>query len=48
MTDDKALPDDDDDIERRDPNDPGEVRSTFSTVGKGWSGRDEDEDEDDA
>ena len=37
---------DDDEVGRRDPNDPGEVPTRFTTVGKGWSGRDDDEDED--
>ena len=27
--------------------DPGEVATTFATVGRGWSGREKDDDEDD-
>lgn len=45
VTDKEVMPDEDDDVEKRDPNDPGEVRSTFSTVGRGWSGREEDDDD---
>ncbi len=47
MSDHETLPDDDEDVERRDPNDPGEVRTTFTTVGLGWSGRDDDEEDED-
>lgn len=46
MADNESRPDEDEDeVERRDPNDPGEVASTFSTVGRGWSGREDDDDD---
>jgi hypothetical protein len=34
--------------EVRDENDPGEVGTSFQTKGKGWSGRDSDEDDDES
>lgn len=33
--------------EVRDEDDPGEVPTSFATKGIGWSGRDDEEDEDD-
>ncbi len=33
----------DEELERRDENDPGEVASSFVTKGLGWSGREGDE-----
>jgi hypothetical protein len=41
-----AAPVSDEEQERRDENDPGEVGTTFVTKGTGWSGRDEPEDSD--
>ena len=48
MTDYDNTPDEDDEVERRDPDDPGEVPTTFTTVGRGWSGRDEDDPDDES
>lgn len=48
MTDQDITPEEDDEVERRDPNDPGEVRTRFTTVGLGWSGREDDKDDEDA
>lgn len=39
-----ASPVSDEEQERRDENDPGEVSTRFATKGKGWSGRDPQED----
>ena len=47
MADRDPILDDDEDIQRRDPDDPGEVPTTFATVGRGWSGRDDEEDDED-
>ena len=35
-----------DDEPQLDPNDPGEIPTRFATVGKGWSGREDDEEDD--
>lgn len=36
-----AAPVPDEELERTDENDPGEVGTSFATKGRGWSGRDE-------
>jgi len=41
-----AKPVSDEDQERRDENDPGEVPSRFVTKGLGWSGREGSDDDD--
>lgn len=45
MADKDFIADEDDDVERRHPDDPGEVPTRFTTVGQGWSGREEDEED---
>lgn len=35
-----------DEEQERDENDPGEVGTSFATKGTGWSGRDEQEEDD--
>jgi hypothetical protein len=45
MSDQEPVPGEDDDVEVRDPDDPGEVPTRFSTIGRGWSGRDQEDDE---
>jgi len=41
-----ASPVSDEEQDRPDENDVGEVGTTFATVGMGWSGRDVDKDDD--
>ncbi|MGH9222224.1 MAG: hypothetical protein ACRD2W_00100 [Acidimicrobiales bacterium] len=41
-----ASPVSDEEQDRRDENDPGEVRTSYATKGVGWSGRDEEQDDD--
>lgn len=41
-----APPVSDEELERPDENDPGEVATSFPTKGAGWSGRDKEDEND--
>ena len=41
-----APPVSDEELERPDENDPGEVATSFPTIGVGWSGRDKQDEND--